>query len=818
VTGGFSLTDGPLAGLRVLNLSSTLGGAFVGQFYADFGAEVVMVEPPGGSPLRAQAGWPIWGRGSKSLEATLDDPAVRALAFGSDVLIDTFRPGVTDRHGLGYEDLVADNPRLVYVSITAFGTDGPLSHIKGYEAVVMAKIGAYSQFSALVDRSGPAFATVNYCTVSAAELAIIGSLVALYEREHSGSGQKVDTTLVQGIAAHDTWNWMISFWARKYAEAFTQVPVVNTQRAVPNSWLSYGLLQGLSADGRWLQFSQATPKLFQAFLTSVGLDDPEWNDAWSSEDLDRREAFWDRLLNAVRARTVAEWQETFDAHPQVFAEIFRSGTELLSHPQMLHDDQVATVHHPELGEVRQPRPLVRLSKTPGRAEGPLPTVGEHDDDLRQRSTDEGGGRDGAAHTVASEEAAGLPLDGVTVVELGTFYAAPFGATVLADLGARVIKIEQLDGDPIRFQLPFPEIGGVKVTQGKQSVAVDFNTPEGHDIVMRLLTEADLVLQSYRAGVATRLGLDEASVRAINPDVIYHEAPGFGTAGPYGHRPAYAPTIGAGAGMARRNVGPAVPERDDLTLDEVKDGAIRMGAACLTVGHADGFSSLAVGCGLALGLLARQRGAGGQGVLTTMLSTLAHVLSDDMVEYEGRPLAPTADSGLYGLGPLYRLYEAGEGWVFLAAPSAREWSALVDALPAGSGLDDPMFATADGRASHADELAQRLAAVFGQRSAAKWELELGAVDVACVEVVMGASHDVLLAPGGLAFELGMTTEVEHPLFGPHARLTALVSYSRSATRAEAGISIGQHTDAVLRELGFDDAQLSDLAERNVIGRP
>jgi hypothetical protein len=248
-----------LAGLRVLNLSPSLGGAFVGQFFADFGAEVVLVEPAGGGPLRREAGWPIWSRGSKSLEASLDDPAVQGLARRADLVIDTFRPGVLERHDLGHDQLAAENPRLVTTAITAFGRNGPMAKLKGYEGVVMAKIGAYDQFSALLTRPGPGFATVPYCTASAAQLAISGALVALYEREKSGVGQRVDTTLLQAIAAHDTWNWMVAHWGRKYPEAFKTAPVVDPSRRVPNSWLSYGLLQGLSKDGRWMQFSQATP-------------------------------------------------------------------------------------------------------------------------------------------------------------------------------------------------------------------------------------------------------------------------------------------------------------------------------------------------------------------------------------------------------------------------------------------------------------------------------------------------------------------------------------------------------------------------------
>jgi crotonobetainyl-CoA:carnitine CoA-transferase CaiB-like acyl-CoA transferase len=796
-----------LGGLKVVNLSRNFGGAFVGQFFADFGAEVVLVEPPGGSPLRKEVGWPLWSRGSKSLEATLDDPVVKSIALGADVLIDTYRPGVLERHGLGHDQLAKDNPRLITTSITGFGRHGPLARLKGYEGVVMAKIGGYAQFAAITNRAGPGFATVPYCTASAAELAIAGALVALYERETSGLGQRVDTTLVQAIAAHDTWNWMISFWASKFPDAFQAAPVVNTQRRVPNSWLSYGLLQGLTKDGRWLQFSQASPKLFHAFLVATGLDDPAWNDAWQDEDLDRREAFWDRLLGSVRAKTVAEWQATFDQHPDVFAEIFRSGTELLDHPQMQFDRQVATTEVEGLGAVRAPKPFVVLDKTPGSGARSVPRLDQHGAELRARVVSPG-------RAPAPAVASGLPLEGVTIVELGGFYAAPFGLTVLTDLGARVIKVEPPEGDTIRYQLPFPEIGGVKVTQGKESLAVNAGTPEGREIIMKLLARADMMLHSFRSGVAQRLGVDEASVRAINPNIIYHEAPGFGVAGPYGHRPAYAPTIGAGSGMARRNVAAAVPEGPDLTLDQVKDNAIRMGAASMTLGHADGFSALGVACGHTLALLARKRGLGAQRVLTTMLYTMAQVLSEDMVEYPGRPAAPTADPDLFGFGPLYRLYEASPGWLFLAAPKDGEWNALVAAMPAQSGLDDRRFGSAAGRAEHAKALTERLATVFRERPASEWEYLLTRADVACVEVDPGPSQNTLMNPGGLAHQLGMTADVEHPLFGEHPRLKSVMNFSRSVTRAGPGVLVGQHTELILDELGYSKAQIDALVERGV----
>lgn len=209
-----------LQGIRVVNLSENVSGAVLGQFFADHGAEVVLVERAGGSPLRTQAAWPAWARGTRSIEADLDDPAVHALAASADVIVDTFRPGVLDRHGLGYETLAANNPRLIMTSITGFGRTGPMSHLKGYEGILQAKLGIADQFSGQVQRDGPSYSTVPMCTISATELAIAGTLVALFEREESGLGQRVDATLVQAIAAHDTWNWMISFWARKFPRRF----------------------------------------------------------------------------------------------------------------------------------------------------------------------------------------------------------------------------------------------------------------------------------------------------------------------------------------------------------------------------------------------------------------------------------------------------------------------------------------------------------------------------------------------------------------------------------------------------------------------
>src|SRR5262245_699425 len=319
-----------------------MAGAQASLLFADYGAEVVHVEPPGGSVLRAQPAYPMWARGKKSIELDLHDSADRQVALGlcgdADVVIETFRPGTAERRGLGYDELQARNPRLVYGSITAFGRDNPLSHLKGYEGVVMAKVGGYASLSNLTPRPGPAFGTVPFCGASAAHTLAQGILVALYERESSGLGQRVETTLVQGLAAHDPWNWILRLLTRQYSDAVTSVPRVNEARNLPNNPLAYRLLVALSKDGRWLQFSQTSERLWVAFMRSLGLEwmlsDPKWQDAPNDDDPDVRETFWERMLDEVRAKTVAEWDQVFDDDPDVFAEVFRHGTELLHHPQV----------------------------------------------------------------------------------------------------------------------------------------------------------------------------------------------------------------------------------------------------------------------------------------------------------------------------------------------------------------------------------------------------------------------------------------------------------------------------------------------------
>jgi len=326
----------------------------------------------------------------------------------------------------------------------------------------------------------------------------------------------------------------------------------------------------------------------------------------------------------------------------------------------------------------------------------------------------------------------------------------------------------------------------------------------------------VVLHSYRGGVAARMGLDATSMLAANPNLVYHHAQGYGLEGPYARRAAYAPTIAAGSGFARR-CGGGGREGVSLTLEEIKDETAFLAGA--PSGHPDGFAALAVGAALALGVVARDLGHGGQSTLTSMLSTMGHVLSDALVEYEGASAPPEPDPELYGYCALYRLYQALDGWVVLCVTNEREWHGLAVAMADEVDLaGDGRFATAGERVANDEALVGVLAKVFATGSAGAWEDRLSAADVACAAVLpnLGGLCSGLMDEGGVAEQLGMTTMVEHPIFGEHPRSTALVTLSRSGQTLRPGCLVGQHTDTILRELGYSDERIALLRAAKIVG--
>jgi crotonobetainyl-CoA:carnitine CoA-transferase CaiB-like acyl-CoA transferase len=266
----------------------------------------------------------------------------------------------------------------------------------------------------------------------------------------------------------------------------------------------------------------------------------------------------------------------------------------------------------------------------------------------------------------------------------------------------------------------------------------------------------------------------------------------------------------------RNIGTAIVERPGLTLKEIRADAMHLsGAGTTEYAQADGISALTAASAMALGLLVRDRVGTSQEMLTTMLTSTAHALADDMVEYKDRQPTQGADPQLLGYSALYRLYKASDEWVYLAAPHPGEWSALCAALAGDVDLaGDARFADEASRSVNDAALAEVLAGVFAGRPAQHWEDTLLAADVGCV-VAHREPPETVLQSAEFAGAADMLVEVEHPTFGEHVRLKPYIGFSRSETVAEPGSLAGQHTDAILSELGYSAEAIGDLRERKVV---
>jgi crotonobetainyl-CoA:carnitine CoA-transferase CaiB-like acyl-CoA transferase len=808
-------TVGPLTGLRVVDLSTTAPGGQATQFLADAGADVVLVEPPGGSPLRRLAAWPAMSGGKRSVVLDIKDGGERAeldrLLADADVCVTTMRPRTLERLGLTADRLAELNPRLVSCAITGFGTSGPWADLPGYEALVMAKLGMFHAKGGMFERPGPAFVSVPFASWGAAQTAVHGILAALLDRESTGRGQHVEADLVRGVSMIDTWSWMSELIGIRWPGAYETIAAY-TEDGEPLGWMGFALLSAPTKDGHFLQFAQTDPRLFVAMLEEFGLGrlltDPAWKGVPRLESQERRTELWELLLQKVGERTLAEWQQVFETNPNVSAELFRRGPEALDHPQLQWEGRDVVVDDPERGRVRRPGALVHSDGLAFLPPRPAPLLDEHGAELRAAHHTE------PARTEATDAPAGLPLEGVTVLEFGLMFAAPFGSSQLTDLGARVIKVETLAGDTIRNVLPFPESGGARVMQGKESIALDLRTDEGRRIAHELARRSDIVLQAFRAGAAARAGVDSDTLRGINPDLVYVSAPGYGTGGPYGHRPAYAPSIAAAAGLALTDAPGAARSVDSL---EGKKSAMRRFSAATAVPslQADGLSAMSVASTMLLGLLGRRRSRPTGALAVTMMATGTHVLLERIVDFPGRPPAPEVDDEGMGWSALYRMYRAAEGWVCLAAPAPAEWARLVEALTAEVALTaDERFATPESRAANDVELADVLTGVFARHPAADWEKRLLGAGVGCVQVTEQLPENLVQVDPDLSAEYAGTAV--SPIFEEYLRFGPSVRFSRSTTQTKGGCLTGEHTDALLREIGYDDASIADLRQRGVVG--
>jgi crotonobetainyl-CoA:carnitine CoA-transferase CaiB-like acyl-CoA transferase len=401
-----------------------------------------------------------------------------------------------------------------------------------------------------------------------------------------------------------------------------------------------------------------------------------------------------------------------------------------------------------------------------------------------------------------------------VVDLSTWLAGAYAPTILAELGARVLAVEPLGGEPGRYL-----IGGLlafATSQGKESIAVDLKRPEARAIVHQLVAKSDIVYHNYRPGVAERLGVDYAACRKLNPRVVYLNASAYGDSGPDQGRPSFAGTIAAMNGYAARQAGTGHPPPGDsqrLGMETLKLEAWRL--ARTVDGRTDVNAALAAVTAVLLGLHARERSGVGQELMTTMLCSNVHANSDELIDYEGRPPIRRADPDLFGMSPLYRLYEASDGWLFLACVSRREWDAFcravgrLDLQPAWETGWSDTAVSAEGQA-----LADTIAGVLRRDSAAAWEQLASEHDVPMVAVESRDPGQLSVEEEGLRAQ-GLMVNVHSPTYGDYWRHGALHQFSADQPTFGPWEPVGGHTRPILAELGYSDQEIDRLVGERVV---
>ncbi len=793
-------------------------GAICTLIMADYGAEVIKVEPPGGDPFRFQPAWISWNRGKKGVVLDLSTAKGREqamqLAGEADVLVESFRPGDMAAWGLGYDTLSQRYPRLVYCSITGFGQHGPLRRVKGYEGVVAAKAGRMLNLQGQPNRDGPVYSAVDTGSWHASQAAVRGIMGALRVRDQGGRGQWVQTSIVQNLASpHDNNvgdGGLVNMQLRRIdPERFPGRP-----RGLGLSTIGYVPVR--TQDGAWLQHANQRVHHIQGHLKVIGLgnllEDERFKTVPALSE-ENRELLRREILKKQLEKTADEWMELYLQDGNIAAEPYRNSIQAMDHPAISANSTVVTIDDPRVGLLRTLAPLVDFKATPGAPSGPAPDVGQHNA--------EGLGRLGPPAMAASgglPEANGTnipahPLAGVTILDLATVQAGPYGTALLADLGARVIKIDATDRrlDAGRRSTA-QAMADSRTYCGKECIQVDLQTPEGKAIVHKLIAKADVLSHNYRLGVPERLQVDWETCRNINPRLIHVWMGTYGENGPHARRPGAHPIPGAIMGGAMRQMGRGMPPPEQvMDIEEIVEATRWI---MKSNWGPDQNTSPVLATGILLALRARDLTGQGQPVHVTMLNANAWANADEYYDHANRPPPTMPDDEIHGLHALYRLYRCREGWVFLGCLFQDEWETFCRTVQREDFLADRRFATPEARQAHDEALIAEISGIFAERPAVEWEALLIEADIGCVradEAVEGEFYE----SHPHAEANGLSVEVTHPYVGKYRRYGGLVEFSLTPGIHRTAAQIGQHTKPLLREAGYDDRQIEDLGQQGIV---
>lgn len=764
---------GALRDVRVLDFGHYIPGPLLSMLLSDQGAEVIKVERPGGDPARSQAAFGTWNRGKRSvvldLKSKSGQQSAQDLVAAADVLIENFRPGVAKRLGIGYPQLAEANPHLIYCSLPGFGEGSPQRDQRGWESIIGAATGAYSQVEG---DTGPLFLPLPVASTFAAILGSVSVAMALVARDRTGQGQRIEVPLYNAMFAA-MGRHLVKLHDFETTDLF-MLPRMTMAR------------QYQCADGRWVQNHGMYRRFIGQFLEAAG--HTEWLEELVGaygKPLDPAvgQMWLERFQEVFRQKTAKEWEDAINAAGGA-CTVCKTIDEWMVHEHAVAAGMVVEIDDAQHGPMKQPGVQVRLRGTPGAIQGRAPTLGEHTQQVLD-GLKAGDRRKPAVPSGAAENILGV-LEGVRVLDMAIVLAGPTCGRTLGEFGADVIKID----DPLR---PYDVTGNVDVNRGKRSILLDVKSREGKEVFWRLVESADVVVENNRMGAMDRMGLGYQDVKARKPDIVYASLNAFGYDGPWSQRPGWEQLAQATSGIqVRRGGRDAAPKLLPYPMNDYGTGLLGAYA-------------------VALALHERNRTGQGQSVDSGLTMTACLLQSPYFLDYQGFQRQEPEGLGVRGVSALSRLYAAADDWLFLQAPGETDWLNLTGINEFSALAGDPRFASAENRRENDAALAGELVEILKFKHRGEWVRLLASVGVSATENL--SIED--FRDDAHVRQAGLIVTREHPGRGltDHLGPTAVLS----ATPMRLGRTtpvLGAETTEILREAGFSAADIESLITAKV----
>ncbi|MSQ40610.1 MAG: CoA transferase [Dehalococcoidia bacterium] len=719
----------PLSDLRVIDLTHGIAGPYCTKLLADFGADVIKVERPGTGDWSRSLG-PFPGdvphpeksglflhlnTNKRSVALDLKTrqgvEVVKELIRDADVLAESFRPGVMERLGLGYEVLSKINPNLVMTSLSNFGQTGPYRDYLASELVLFAMGGRMSN-TGLLDRY-PLKLGGNHVQYQAGNVAAMASLFAWFQRLNQGAGgQQVDVSIFETQMGSINGR-MADLIQYQYCGERGQ-RLGEMRGGYPSGY--YPTQDGYAnLGGGGINWPKTVAMLGMPEL----LKDPRFAPPAGQQSMEGKEEFegtiflpW--LMERTKAQVVAECQKyAINAGPvNTMAEVADDN------PHTAARNYFVEIDHPVAGKFRYPGAPIFNNNGWWRIRRPAPLLGQHTEEvfaeLKTRP------RPAAPAITATAPARGnssggarLPLEGVRVVDMTVVWAGPYGTMFLADMGAEVIRVESVNICPtttrgqsarppkevaqrLAWSYPNRDPGQRPWNRAtifnihgrnKYSMTVDVNTPEGKDIVRRLVQTSDLFVQNNGVGSMERLGLTWDVLRQWNPRISMINSTGFGYSGPWSEYRGTGGHFEAAYGHA------SVIGYPDMDVEGVPSSVASDASTGVTVALA---SLLALAQARKTGKSAYVDIAMGENFLPHLGELLMDYTINGRVAERLGNRDPHLVQGAYPC--------AGDNeWVTISIGAVQQWHALCKAMGRPELAKDPRFADMKGLHAHHDEV-------------------------------------------------------------------------------------------------------------------